>query len=99
MKKYELAQYLGNLLLIMQSKESTGRPIGNTLVEEYNRVYDELKKEIEDETGKREQQNRGDSAGDDQPQRISGLYSPDRESRRPGESRGADVHRSGSGSA
>jgi hypothetical protein len=56
MNKGEQAQYLANLLAIMESKESAGRARGSTLVGEYERNYDELLKEIDNEARKSEQQ-------------------------------------------
>ena len=102
MSRVELASYCASLLTLMSSKEDAGIARGQTLGEEYTNAYDRLSRIIkgeEDETGKREQSVRGDSASNDQSQREPRLHSSDRESRGTGESRGADVHRSGSGSA
>lgn len=57
MNKQDRAMYLVNLITIMDSKDSTGRPKGSRLVAEYEKHYDLLMKEIEkgdeDETRKR----------------------------------------------
>ena len=42
-EKYDLADYLVNLISIMDSKESTGIAKGNTLIKEYDRAYAEFK--------------------------------------------------------
>lgn len=54
MNKEGAAQYLVNLMAIMEGKEAAGRSRGNTLAHEYERVYgelvDQLRKEQESET-------------------------------------------------
>lgn len=54
MNKEDAAQYLVNLMAIMEGKEAAGRSRGNTLAREYEKVYgefvDQLRKEQESET-------------------------------------------------
>ncbi len=54
-EKYDLADYLVNLISIMESKEDAGLLKGKTLHKEYDRCYAEFKgilqKEHENETG------------------------------------------------
>ena len=58
MNKRELADYLVNLICIMESKEDSGLPKGTTLAQEYERCYkqfrDLLEKEKFNETRQRE---------------------------------------------
>jgi hypothetical protein len=54
-EKAELAGYMSDLLCLMESKEDSGRPRGQTLGREYERAYARLmeivRKEEEDEAG------------------------------------------------
>lgn len=60
MTRQDMAQYLVNLLAIMDSKERSGRDRGGALATEYIRIYDELlrsiKKEDDNETRNSERQ-------------------------------------------
>lgn len=52
MTKAERAQYLVNLMTIMEGKEAAGRARGTTLVREYEREYATFIEEISDEARK-----------------------------------------------
>ncbi len=49
MNKRELADYLVNLIVIMEAKEDVGLPKGTTLVDEYERCYKQLRDILEKE--------------------------------------------------
>lgn len=59
MNKQDMAQYLVNLIAIMESKEDSGRSKGQGLAREYERVYatlrDTITKEEEDEARTRDE--------------------------------------------
>lgn len=48
-EKFYIAEYLVNLMHIMEGKEDAGRARGNTLAEEYNRQYTRLTELIKTE--------------------------------------------------
>lgn len=50
MNKYELAQYLVNLHTLLQAQTSSVHNASATLVAEYERCWDQLKENINDET-------------------------------------------------
>lgn len=85
MNNQELVAYLVGLNTIMEAKEDAGIGRGTTLINEYNRHYDQLaknlKKEHEDEARKRDEQVRRPEAGADQPRSIPRSSEPDRQSR------------------
>lgn len=51
--KYDLAQYLVNLETLMAATDAAGQGRPLWLAEEYNRTWDQLKKEVKDETRNR----------------------------------------------
>lgn len=82
-EKFDIAQYLVNLMSIMEGKEDAGRAKGNTLADEYNRIYERLtgliKTEQENARKSKLEQSTAPHA-DTESDRESGRGEPDRSS-------------------
>lgn len=97
MNKYDVAEYCANLIIIMDSKDSTGIPKGQTITTEYTRAYDELigyiKKDNEDEARKRNNDTKRPQDRAEVSRSLGGSSEPDRSGTGPAP--GEDVRRSG----
>lgn len=100
MSKYEQAEYLANLIVIMENKKDGGLPKGNTLTKEYTLVYNSLleamKKEHEDAARKNADDSRRNEGGTEGSSNRTGSGRQDRDSTadsadNPGSRQGRDL--------